>query len=428
MKNFFPEHPELTNDQIRVLEAQPNLIVKGAAGTGKTMLAILLAEKLVNIKGDVEVAIIISTKSLKYFISEALNERNIKRCSVYHLYEWHKKYSKQSDYIIIDEAQDFSLKQIKEITQLAKIGVYILGDSKQKIFSTSIVNKEPTTTIDEIERELHFQVFSLDTNVRFNESIMLFIKTAYPDIDISSSKIKDDIKPQIIYCTSYKQEIEKVSELINSGILEGSTGIFLPRNDIVIKEDDNKVKYGILEIVEYLKSFGITEIGYKYYNDENLFFSDANSVNVMTYHSAKGLEFDNVVLLFVDMINQIPDSYIYYVGFSRARKRLVLTYTDNFNNSLKYLKNSTNTFIGEINRPIYINQAIHIIESYKIQRNSLKSIKQIYLDSNLPIDSETEKEEREIERELENVSKILDKAGLNKQMIEEFINSRIIEE
>ena len=45
MYNIFPLNPELTKSQKKVLESDSDLIIYGPAGTGKTFLTILIAEK-----------------------------------------------------------------------------------------------------------------------------------------------------------------------------------------------------------------------------------------------------------------------------------------------------------------------------------------------------------------------------------------------
>jgi superfamily I DNA/RNA helicase len=61
-------------------------------------------------------------------------------------------------------------------------------------------------------------------------------------------------------------------------------------------------------------------------------FSDDQAVRILTIHKSKGLEFDSVIILAVEneifFGNQDENGCAYFVGVSRAKRRLVLTHAD----------------------------------------------------------------------------------------------------
>lgn len=61
-------------------------------------------------------------------------------------------------------------------------------------------------------------------------------------------------------------------------------------------------------------------------------FSDDQAVRILTIHKSKGLEFDSVIIMAVEKEvffgDQDENRCAYFVGVSRAKKRLVLTYAD----------------------------------------------------------------------------------------------------
>ncbi len=61
-------------------------------------------------------------------------------------------------------------------------------------------------------------------------------------------------------------------------------------------------------------------------------FSDDQGVRILTIHKSKGLEFDSVIILAVEneifFGNQDENRCAYFVGISRAKRRLILTYAD----------------------------------------------------------------------------------------------------
>ncbi len=61
-------------------------------------------------------------------------------------------------------------------------------------------------------------------------------------------------------------------------------------------------------------------------------FSDDQAVRILTIHKSKGLEFDSVIIMAVEneifFGDQDENRCAYFVGVSRAKNRLVLTYVD----------------------------------------------------------------------------------------------------
>lgn len=61
-------------------------------------------------------------------------------------------------------------------------------------------------------------------------------------------------------------------------------------------------------------------------------FSDDQAVRILTFHKSKGLEFDSVIIMAIEneifFGNQDENRCAYFVGISRAKRRLVLTYAD----------------------------------------------------------------------------------------------------
>lgn len=71
-------------------------------------------------------------------------------------------------------------------------------------------------------------------------------------------------------------------------------------------------------------------------------FSDDQAVRILTIHKSKGLEFDSVIIMAVEneifFGNQAENRCAYFVGVSRAKERLVLTYADRRERPAGYTK------------------------------------------------------------------------------------------
>ena len=71
-------------------------------------------------------------------------------------------------------------------------------------------------------------------------------------------------------------------------------------------------------------------------------FSDNQAVRILTIHKSKGLEFDSVIIMAVEneifFGNQDENRCTYFVGVSRAKRRLVLTHADQRERPAGYMK------------------------------------------------------------------------------------------
>lgn len=71
-------------------------------------------------------------------------------------------------------------------------------------------------------------------------------------------------------------------------------------------------------------------------------FSDDQSVRILTIHKSKGLEFDSVIIMAVEKEiffgNQAENRCAFFVGVSRAKRRLVLTHADKRERPVGYTK------------------------------------------------------------------------------------------
>jgi superfamily I DNA/RNA helicase len=289
--NYFTKQVELNNVQQAIIDGEPNIIVKGLAGTGKTMTVVHLAQKL---SKNNTVGIVIFTLSLKKFLIECINSDNASVITS-------KRLLKTFDYIIVDEVQDFTLADIIQMQSYSKYGVYFFGDDHQQLNWRG----EKNATIEEIQSITNFPVVELIDNVRFSKPIENFIKK-YVFHKNPFDVVINDAK-ELVYSQIDTALI--IARLLK--VLDGSTAIICNRNDQV-------EKYSLL-----LQENGHKNIGYKVGRDEQLNLDCDDAINVLTFHSAKGLEFQNVIV-----IGGRKEPEYFYVGASRASKNIIVLISD----------------------------------------------------------------------------------------------------
>ena len=326
---MFPLDVFSTNSQSLVLKSKPNLIVYGPAGSGKTLLTILLAQKLKLENPDFKIEIRVFTKSLSKFINQALEQRKINDIEVSHYIDVNKLYE-EVDITIVDEGQDFNLDQILWISNRSRYGIYLLGDSNQDVYE---FNKDEIR-FHEVNKKLHFNEIYLDEVLRFTPSIDLFIKNIFPNIkNIIPKDFHYDTKPKLYRCYDFNDQALKIKSFLETTPL-GTSAILVMTNSEV------------LTLKEKLNSVGLLIDGFKHKSDDYLSTKE-NAINILTYHSAKGLEFDNIIMPNLEQGNS-SNNNIYYVGFSRAKKNLALFYLNEFPLWIKI--SDTNVYDGELFR------------------------------------------------------------------------------
>lgn len=132
-RSFYVRESELDDFQRQVLnkKVDKSFIVKGCAGSGKSILALWKAHDIVsNNRGSLQ--IIVFNKALQSYMEEALRAIGISPSLVDYWHHW-KRDPGRSDYIIVDEIQDFGQEAIDTFTNSARIAIFY-GDSAQQLY------------------------------------------------------------------------------------------------------------------------------------------------------------------------------------------------------------------------------------------------------------------------------------------------------
>lgn len=360
----------LTPEQERVFKCTPNTIVEGVAGSGKTMLAILLAEKL--LKEGYTVATIVFTKALAKFISNKSKYSNdFLNSLITYEYDWRTATFKHYDYIIIDEFQDFSLETLKQISRFATNGVYFFGDLDQSIYYFDLTNNEPTIKRNQY-KELNIKsTCTLTKNFRIQKNVVnlvvdfylkmsnvesIYFDNIYKVKKLSVNNTLVDSLPIFKKFENHDEEIQYIASLINNDYKDKSIGILLNYNDENSSEYKNVFEIfinlpcedvpSIYNLQKMLSVHTERKIGYKMNNSDHLDFNSESSVNILTIHSSKGLEFDVVILPFSNFKQKIVHHNSLFVAMTRCKEKLVVTYSVSVNSD--FIKIDSNNIEGEI--------------------------------------------------------------------------------
>ena len=227
-------------------------------------------------------------------------------------------------HIIIDEGQDFSPQMLRSLTKAIPTNgsLTFFGDVAQQIYGHRISWRDAELNIK--------QIWEFKENYRNTKQIaklaLAISKMSYfrgvPDLVEPVAPPADGPLPTIVKCDSTDQEILfVVKQAITLAKTQNVAILFRDRQDEKLIE-----KYLSKERIRL---------------DRDMKWQAGPGIRYGTYHSAKGLEFDAVILPFCNN-EKLPDSNLIkafgeadanaqdgrllYVGVTRARASLIITY------------------------------------------------------------------------------------------------------
>jgi DNA helicase IV len=324
--SWYIDEDQLDDYQLDVLRRAPDkasFIVTGCAGSGKTNLAIWKAQDIQsNNKGSF--LLIVYTKALRIFIEDGISNAEINRNRVMHYKLWVRNGKPSADYIIVDEAQDFTHEEIKEFRSRTNKALILYGDQNQQIFK----DFEDRTGIVDIKYLKNDTVnfpysFDLILNHRLPRKIAEAAEHLLDDQDYSLSAHCTDEGNERPNLRKFSNSEEQYNFIINKIETEQLThvGILLPykKNASEVykyfREQEQNVQVRINE-------FEAGEIELK-----DLEFNSPVIPKILTYHSAKGLQFQHVFLPDCSLNFHVFKPAL-YVAMTRPCQTLSIYYSD----------------------------------------------------------------------------------------------------
>lgn len=311
--------------QISTMTIDKSMAVIGCAGSGKSIIALHKAKQIAAVGG--EYYVIVYTKALRKFIEDGIRTLDLDPGRVVYENQWTGQGSPSTQYIIVDEAQDFTRNQIGVFLSKHSKSISFFGDSAQQLYD----NRMQMNDIIGMDKKLSVQ--KLEWNYRLPKKVArvaeYLLAEDHNDTNfVNRCRLEGEQKPQIYQFSDSDAQLDYIIKSINEKKLT-DVGILIPTNKLV-----DKVK-------TYLESKGLTpEVKLRNRNTPNanddeitLDFTSQNP-KILTYHSAKGLQFNDVFLPFCESATidhpRTPDFYQkpLYVAFTRTLNNLYVLYAD----------------------------------------------------------------------------------------------------
>lgn len=322
-KDWMIKESELDENQRSVLNAvvDKSCIVSGCAGSGKSILALVKAQRIQKERGN-DYQIVVFTKALCRYMNSGRKQLGLNKTFTYH-WDWKNRlHCPKSDYIIVDEIQDFTTDEIREFIQATRKQFFFYGDTAQSIYE----GLKDTIDVDDIRFSINearnAKYWELYNNYRLPVPVARlsqYIGVDLPPFVASTYKSPEKEVPHIIEYDSYTEQLEAIHRIIEDQNLT-DVAILLPHNN------------NVLFAYNHLRNMGGNyELRYKdnedYKQSQDTLNFDSSNPKIMTYHSAKGLQFETVFLPFLEDYEEEQRKAL-YVAVTRTYKNLYLMWSD----------------------------------------------------------------------------------------------------
>ncbi|SHH05583.1 Superfamily I DNA and RNA helicases [Tepidibacter thalassicus DSM 15285] len=406
-------------------------VIRGVAGSGKTVVLICRAKYLAQLHKDWKILVLCFNKTLSTFLRTSIIDDGIDNVEVIHFHGLINNISKQFnlktpifqdkdvteniskitddmisadmryDAILIDEGQDLDKEWLKFIVKMLRnpehSHLLLASDGAQNLYNRKY-------TLKSVGIKATGRTVIMRENYRNTKQILDFAHNFLVDSSISSSDLTFDEEdndflinpetslrvgemPRLINCLDFKDEVEKIAKRIKELKQNG-----IPYSDMCILHPYNSYKNtNYLKIMEeVLKEKGIPCYSIsKSTRTKSNFKLDYDSVKLSTIYSAKGLDFK---VVFICGLNDglVERGYneakkLLYVGMTRARDILNVTYSVH-NDIIESLKktysqisiNNNTIKTKKVENRVYQGKDIFDDEDKKESRGIFSKIKSLF--------------------------------------------------
>ena len=373
--SWFIPYNQLDNEQLNFLQSvgnnrKSNFWLKGYAGSGKSVLLIhcLLKEKEANPNSNV--IIVLYTHALIDMIKTGIPTQ-YRGTQVVTYHQFHRM-NGNWDLVLVDEVQDLPEYVVRDIQSKGR-RVIVAGDVNQSIY-------DDVCETNQISNILSSQSLALGIIHRISRRIRQIAQFFCADrtgFNAASMGRLVELPPRLINASSYEEECKWLTMSAKEYAQTGyAPAILIPRHlqifhflqtllrienkPLLPNELSENRRDNYASINEHLRSNGVK---FQYLGNGAGSFDRASRdslVTVMTYHSAKGLDFKAVFIPFLTPALEIwrdPESRartLFFVAVTRSREQLFLSY--NGNSKHPYLNSIQETDFHRLNAAVEITR------------------------------------------------------------------------
>jgi hypothetical protein len=323
---------ELQQEQIVKRYPFSNILIRGNAGSGKSIVLIKRAQYLSKKFPNSKILLLCYNKSLATHMRNEIFGTEFPNIQVYHYEGWSAK--EKYDFIFIDEAQDLKkfwyssiLNALSKNNELSHI--CIAADGAQLIYEEDRDYSYEDIGIKFEEIEL------LEENYRNTAEICTFSEIfLLSDESINECRRKSSYVNEYVSSINRKYRSGKIPELEKRSDFQGECRYIESKIKMLVSQGVKYSQIGILifknedfnNLVGYINSIPINVIN----KNKDDFDLTSDNVHTAVVNSAKGFEFDYVFLcgFYGNKYEAVArEVKRVYVGMTRAIKELYVVYS-----------------------------------------------------------------------------------------------------
>ena len=349
--------------ELYLRKPETNIWIKGFAGSGKSVLLIHKLKKILHDEPDVKVCIVVYTLSMVDLFKTGMNELGMpSTIPVITYFKFDKEPDeKKYDYIFCDEVQDLPENTLRLMNnRLSSNGkIMVAGDSNQSIYEGKVDPQEIGGILDGAKEESLFYVH------RLTRTIMNAIQKILPSANMWGAEKEYTQPDKSIFLNKAEREENEVEFVYNEalkgpdssyGNAQETSAILIPTHQYIIKFvqlllqqtnaplwTEKKGKFDKPDFEDMNNHLKQNNIRIQYIGNGIGSLEDAvrrKDIILMTYHSSKGLDFENVFLPFMSwdlFIAKFKPDTLLMVAITRTKKNLCISYTGNLYDKIKML-------------------------------------------------------------------------------------------
>ena len=306
-----------------------SFIIKGCAGSGKTILALFRAQEIL-IRSEIDdvppsFTVVVFTKALSSFIRASIISLGIDIHQVVHYDKW---LGDEVDHLIVDECQDFKSEEIDTLMSAKTESIMFYGDTQQQLYHDRL-------NLEELSRKTGLKLRELEKNYRLPKSIAEFVWHLGTDDKLRDKCMRPGFdKPRVLKRDNWQKEIDFIVAEIRARNYT-DVAILLPFNNKIVAPTTNAGIRNVESVIEYLDNNSFSYEA-KFYDSSNYEHDDldfdSELPKLMTFHSSKGLQFETVFVPFCDY--PVHDDWVVehiknplFVALTRTYKNLYITHS-----------------------------------------------------------------------------------------------------
>ena len=307
---------------LNYLEEQKAAVINGAAGTGKTMMALEKARRH-SVAGD-RILFLCYNKKLKEYLENNYKYKNVD----YYTIDGYACFTNGTSIVDYDELLE-KLLNIATSDCNAFPYDHVIVDEGQDFGQDNIPSDDIFECLEEIVLKKNekgsFYIFYDKNQLIQGDKIPKFIN----DADCRLTLYKNCRNTKRIAETSFKPLLKLKPKLISSAIEGKRPEIMFVQNSDSQKLLDEAIKKAISDgysdsDIQILTCKTVEKSAYRNLVDDDLYLSKGKKIKFTTCRKFKGLEADKIIVVDADLNTFVDDSKVFYVGTSRARLSLTI--------------------------------------------------------------------------------------------------------